>query len=391
MTGTSAPSSPFDTTSPERYRASRRVTHVSMATNALLAAGQVAIGLVGHSQALVADGFHTLSDLISDLMVLFALKHSSKEADEEHPYGHARIETAATVALGSLLILVGVGIAVRAGLRLWEHEAALTPSTLALWVAAFTIVAKEALYQYTVRTARRFGSDLLRANAWHHRSDAISSIIVFIGIAGSIYGITYMDALAAIGVALFVAKIGAELSWPAIAELVDTGLDREQLQRIRRAILTVDGVKALHLLRTRRLGGQALVDVHIIVSEHISVSEGHQISEAVRHKLIHEIDVVADVMVHIDPEDDLVRAPSDHLPLRSEIEARLHQHLRDIPGATELSRILIHYVDGHLHLELVLPMRVVTDGSAATALAREIRAALQRQDPDIAEVRVYFE
>ncbi|HEX9628281.1 MAG TPA: cation diffusion facilitator family transporter [Acidiferrobacterales bacterium] len=385
------PQAIFDTTDPKRYRASRRVTFASMGVNLLLTAAQIAIGIVGHSQALVADGFHTLADLISDVMVMFAIRHSAKAADEEHPYGHARIETAMTVVLGAMLVLVGAGIALRAGLRLSGDEPLLTPTLPTLIAAALTILAKEGLYQYTVRTARRYGSELLRANAWHHRSDAISSVIVFVGIGGSILGLAYMDALAAIGVALFIAKIGIELGWGGMKELIDTGLEHDKLARIRSAILDVDGVKALHLLRTRRVGGQALVDVHIIVDDRISVSEGHHISEAVRRRLIEEIDEVADVMVHIDPEDDTVKAPSEALPARREIERRLKDYLAGIPAACKVERMQLHYIDGRLHVELIIPLSCVGSAGEAAHLAERLREAVAgAHDPDIAVVRVYY-
>lgn len=366
----------FDTTSPVRYQASRRVALVGMLTNALLVVGQVAVGIIGHSQALVADGMHTLADLSSDLLVLYALKHSAKEADEEHPYGHARIETAVTLVLGVLLLLVGVGIAARAGMRLMDPEAFVAPSAITLWVSGFTILAKEGLYQYTVRIARRFDSDMLRASAWHHRSDAISSIIVFLGIAGTIAGIHALDALAALGVALFVAKIGIQLGWPAISELVDTGLGKQQVQHIRRTILGVDGVRELHLLRTRRIGGRALVDVHIIVDEDISVSEGHYISELVRTRLVNEVDVVADALVHIDPEDDTHLTPARDLPSRSAVHALLNTHFKDIDAAAHIERITLHYVGGRLRIELLLPLSVLASPDAGTQLAARFRAAI---------------
>ena len=385
----SAASNLFDTTNPVRYAASKRVTYVSLTLNSLLALGQVIIGIIGHSQALVADGFHTLSDLITDFMVLFALKHGMKEADEEHPYGHARIETAITVALGAIMVAVGAGIGIRAFLRLVDDAAFITPDTLTLWVAAATILTKEGLYQYTVRTARRFDSEMLRANAWHHRSDAISSVIVFVGIGGSIAGIHYMDALAAIGVAFFVAKVGIELGWPAISELIDTGLEPEHLKHLEATILGVDGVQALHLLRTRRVGGRALVDVHIIVDERISVSEGHQISETVRTKLIREIDVVSDVMVHIDPEDDLVRAPSGKLPSRSVLRARLDGYFSDIAQWKQVEAMTLHYIDGRIYIDLLLPRTCLTDVADVDRIAKRLRAAAS-QDGDIADVTVYF-
>lgn len=373
MSATNSEQAFFDTTSPVRYQASRRVALLGMGTNALLVIGQVVVGIVGHSQALVADGMHTLADLSGDLLVLFALKHSAKEADEEHPYGHARIETAVTLALGVLLVLVGLGIATRAGLRLMDHENIVAPSAITLWVSGFTILAKEALYQYTMRTARRFDSDMLRASAWHHRSDAISSIIVFLGIAGTMAGIQWLDALAAAGVALFVAKIGVELGWPAINELVDTGLDPEELRHVRRTILSVDGVRELHLLRTRRIGGRALVDVHIIVEEDISVSEGHYISEAVRTKLVNEVDVVADALVHIDPEDDVHSAPVRDLPSRSALQAELKNAFRDINAATQIERIVLHYVNGKIRIELLLPLSALSQSEDAQSLATRFR------------------
>lgn len=379
----------FDTTSPVRYRASRRIAFLAMATNAILVLGQVIAGIVGHSQALVADAMHTLADMSTDLLVLYALKHSAKEADEEHPYGHARIETAVTLVLGIILLLVGFGIAFRAGVRLTNNAPFVPPTSLALWASGITILAKEALYQYTIRVAKRFDSDMLRASAWHHRSDAISSIIVFLGIAGTMAGIQSLDALAALGVALFVAKIGIQLGWPAINELVDTGLDKQDVQKIRRTILAVDGVRELHLLRTRRIGGRALVDVHIIVDEDISVSEGHYISEAVRNRLVSEVDVVADALVHIDPEDDTHNTPARDLPSRLAVQARLKERFQDIAVAMQIEKITLHYVRGRIAIELLLPLSVARDLADAERLTGLFRAALS-QDPLIASIDIHF-
>ena len=374
MKDTDAPAL-FDTTTPVRLQASRRVAMTAMTTNAVLVIGQITAGLIGHSQALVADATHTLADMSTDLLVLFALKHSAKEADEEHPYGHARIETAVTLVLGVVLLLVGAVIAARAVMRLMGDDPFVPPTVLTLWAAGITILAKEALYQYTMRTARRFDSEMLRASAWHHRSDAISSIIVFLGIAGTIAGIQALDALAALGVALFVVKIGIELGWPAINELIDTGLGRKELQHIRRTILSVDGVRELHLLRTRRIGGRALVDVHIIVDEDISVSEGHYISEAVRHRLVHEVDVVSDALVHIDPEDDTDFAPAHGLPSRATVQAELKQAFHHLPAAASIERLTLHYVGGKLRVELLLPLSVLTRPEDGALLLRRFQEA----------------
>jgi cation diffusion facilitator family transporter len=380
---------PLDRSHPERYRASLRVSVANLASNLLLTVAQVIVGIVGHSQALVADGLHTLSDMLADLLVLFALTHGRKGADEEHPYGHERIETAVTLLLGVLLVAVGVGIAVRAGLRLFADEALVVPSMLTLWVAVFTLFAKEAMYRYTIRTADRYRSNLLRASAWHHRSDALSSLIVAAAIGGSLVGFSYFDAVAAIIVALMIVKVGVDLAWRALRELVDTGLAEPDLTAIRRAIFEVSGVKALHLLRTRRLGGQALVDVHIIVDDKLSVSEAHHISEAVRTKLIGEIVPVADVMVHIDVEEDIAEPSGAGLPLRDEVLERLRRYFRDIPEAGQIERTTLHYLNGRITLELLLPLAAAPTSTEAGRLTREFNAAV-RDDREIASVTLMF-
>ncbi len=379
----------LDTTDKQRYKASRHVTQVSVAANVFLSVAQVIIGVLGHSQALVADGMHTLSDVITDFMVLFALKHGRKAADTEHPYGHGRIETAVTMILGATLFAVGVGIAVRAGLRLADPEPFVIPSVITLWVAVTTIFAKEGLYHYTMRTANRYGSNLLRANAWHHRSDAVSSLIVVIGIGGSLIGFGYFDAAAAIVVAFMVAKIGFGLARQALRELIDTGLESEHLDSIRKTILSVCGVQALHLLRTRRVGGRALVDVHIIVDDKLSVSEGHQISETVRAKLIDEIGPVADVMVHTDTEEDIRRPSCADLPLRDQVLKRLDRYFQGIPEAKHIERTTLHYRNGRIDVELLLPLSAVADMGAARKLRQRFAASVEA-DREIASLDVRF-
>lgn len=379
----------LDHTDPKRYHASRRVTLVSIAINLVLTIAQVIIGLIGHSQALVADGMHTLSDVVTDGMVLFALKQGSKAADKEHPYGHGRIETAVTMLLGGLLIGVAVAIGVRAAIQFADVQPFLAPSVITLWVAAATIAAKEGLYRYTIHTANRYESSLLRANAWHHRSDAISSLIVFAGIGGSLLGFLYLDAVAAIIIALLITKIGVQLTWQALRELIDTGLDDAELAAIRQTIMDVSGIEALHLLRTRRVGGRALVDVHIIVDGHLSVSEGHQISEMVRAKLIDQIEPVMDVTVHIDIEEDTTDATCEGLPLRNEISNRLQRYFADIEEARLIERATLHYLAGRIDVELLLPLKVAPDTAAAQHLRQRFASAAAK-DKNIRSIDLCF-
>lgn len=373
----------------KRYRKTVRVTLVGSALDLVLGIAKIVVGFYSQSQALIADGIHSFSDLATDGLVLYAAAHAARAADEEHPYGHRRIETVATVGLGVALIAVAAGIAIDAGQRLFEPERLLRPGVGALVVAALSIISKEAIYHYTMRTARKVRSDMLRANAWHSRTDAISSIIVFVGVAGTMAGLDYLDALGAIGVALMILKIGGDLMWRSLRELVDTGLEPERIQAIRKTILSVDGVRALHMLRTRRMGGDALADVHIQVNPSISVSEGHQISEAVRATLIREIDEVCDVTVHIDTEDDQAAKRTDALPQRSEVIKRALNCFRNIDAVNDIEQIGLHYLNGKIQLELLLPLERAQDTVTARELAQEFKDAI-RDDEVISKVEVRF-
>ncbi len=373
-----------------RYRQTRRVTLIGAALDLTLGLLKIIGGHIGHSQALLADGVHSLSDLSTDVLVLFAARHANVDADEDHPYGHARIETAATVGLGILLLLIGAGIAIDAVGKLLSPEALMVPAAWALIIAAVSVASKEWIYRYTMHYARALKSNLLRANAWHSRSDALSSVVVIIGVGGAQFGFAYLDAIAALMVAAMVAKIGYGLSWSSLRELVDTGLEPRELEDIRATILSVGGVKALHELRTRRMGGKALVDVHIILEDPtLSVSEGHHISENVRSRLIRRIDDVEDVMVHIDPEDDEAAAPSEHLDLRQKLLTRLRSRWSHLPVASEIRRVTLHYLDGKVHEELELPVSAAPDPEAAERLEADFRRAVA-DEPDVAQVRLLF-
>lgn len=351
-----------------RYKEIRKVTLIGSAIDLSLGVAKIIGGFLASSTALIADGVHSLSDLATDIIVIYAAKHSHKEADAEHPYGHGRFETLATVILGVALIAVAVGIGIDAIDRLFHVERQLHPTELALYIAIASIISKEAIYHYSMVIARKYRSEMLKANAWHSRSDAISSVIVVVGVVGSMAGLSYLDAIAAVGVALMIVKIGWDLAWQSLRELIDTGLEPERVKLIRKSILEVQGVKALHVLRTRRMGGEALVDVHIQVNPSLSVSEGHHISEQVRQRVIADIDEVADVMVHIDPEDDETVAPSRHLPLRRDVLKKLKAAWSAVEG-TSLIRdqdITLHYLEGKIRIDLVLPLSLLENEPLAT-------------------------
>lgn len=373
----------------ERYRETVKVTLIGAVIDLLLGVVKIIVGGMAHSQALIADGVHSLSDLVTDGLVLYAAKHGSREADEEHPYGHGRIETVATVALGIALIAVAFGIAYDSVLRLREPGMLIRPDFIVLIVAGISVVAKELIYRYTMHIARRYRSEMLKANAWHSRSDAISSVVVLIGVGGSMAGFVYLDAIAAVIVALMIAKIGWDLSWHSLRELVDTALDKERVEDIEKAILTVDGVMALHLLRTRRMGGDALVDVHIQVNPEVSVSEGHQISEIVRQRVMKEIAEVCDVTVHIDPEDDSITVLCADLPLRGEVMRRLALYFKDCKEVSQMEDVILHYLSGKIDIDLFLPWSSVASMEEAIELKKRLQAKVA-DDPDIGYLDVVF-
>ncbi len=371
-----------------RYHDVRRVTVVGAIVDFILGVTKIVVGWIAHSEALVADGVHSLSDLATDFIVLYAARHSHRDADEDHPYGHGRIETLATVGLGVMLILVAFGLAWDAVGRIGAPDQLFTPGALALVVAMLSILSKEALYQYTIAVARRLKSNMLMANAWHHRSDAISSIVVFIGVAGAMMGYHYLDAVAAVAVSVMIAKIGFDLVLSSTRELIDTALEPELVESIRQAITRVNGVRALHMLRTRRSGGQALADVHLQVDPRISVSEGHQIGDTVRRELLDRFDEVTDVTVHIDPEDDEKESPCDHLPLRDELINRLGEQWAGI-ARIEDKDITLHYLGGKLQVDVTLPFSTLEQYDDPAELVQNIERAAKSL-PEVDGVQVCF-
>lgn len=291
--------------SESHWPAKRRVTLIGAVVNLLLSAGKIIGGLLGQSQALIADGVHSLSDLLSDALVLFASRWGSLEADHNHPYGHERIETMATLGVGLLLLALGAGFLVDSVSRLLNPERLLEPGWLAFGIAAVSVLGKEALYHYTVRVARQTASSLLRANAWHHRSDALSSVVVVVGISGALAGMLWLDAVAAAIVGIMLGWVGWRLIGEAATELVDTGLSGRELNALAATIDAVDGVCGHGRLRSRRMGGRVFVDVRIKVDARLSVLDGHRIAEQVRQRVVDQLPGHADVVVCLRPADPM--------------------------------------------------------------------------------------
>ena len=376
------------------YRVIRNVTVVGSVVDALLALGKLTGGTVAQSQSLIADGIHSVSDLVTDLLVILAARHSSQEADSEHPYGHGRIQAIATALLAVSLAAIALGIAGDALSRLRGNGELMTPGWLAVVVAAVSVVAKEAVYQYTIRVGRKLDSGLLRANAWHSRTDALSSLIVIAGVLGVMLGFLWADAIGAVGVAVIILYAAFKIGREAFDELIDTGLDPKTLTLMRQTILSVPGVIDVHELRTRRMGSQLLADMHIHVNPLISVSEGHHIGDRVMQVLGEKFKTLADIVVHIDPEDDFEMSNPSGLPLRSELGEAVRKTLAsDDWGTRSLEMgdfsLVLHYIGGSVTAEVVMAL---PSGESREALESESRTLSKKlvEETPLSGVRILY-
>lgn len=286
----------------DKFNAAKKSTLISVAINTILSVWQIIIGVISHSQGLIADGVHTLSDLVADFVVLIANKKSHKKPDDDHPYGHFRYENGASLILGVILLIVGVGMIWSAAQKMLHPELIEEVHVIALAAALISLIAKEGLFRYMLRVAKRVNSSMLVANAWHARSDAASSLVVAIGIIASLCGYKIFDPIAAFIVGTFVFRMGYKFTNQSMQDLMDKGADEETLQEIRTVLEGIDDIQGFHDLKTRKSGDFYLVDVHIEMDSKMSILAGHEIAVKVRDKLM-ENPLILNVMTHIDPYD----------------------------------------------------------------------------------------
>ena len=365
-----------------------KVIAVGAVANLVLAVLKIAGGIVGRSTAMVADGIHSLSDLLTDGVVLFAHKIGQLPADENHPYGHGRAETLGATLVGAVIMVAGLGLAYGS----WEiiaTDAFRTPTWPALVAAVISIAVKEILFRYTRAAGETTKSPSLVANAWHHRSDAFSSIAALVGIGGAMAGYPIMDPVAAIVVSVMILKVGYNIAFRGLSDLMDTALSEEKTRRIQTMINGMPGVVQTHNLRTRWIGGEVLMDVHILVDPEVSVTEGHHIAENVRRELIRAMDNVQDILVHVDTEDD--RAfDSIYWANRNYLEKQVDPMIAsmdDIQGRTHLRA---HYHGGKTTLEVFVIMRDGMGLEQTGTAVRELRENLQTIE-HVDEVRVFID
>jgi cation diffusion facilitator family transporter len=321
-----------------------KATLVSALSDVGLAAVKFIAGIFGNSSALVADALHSVSDLATDFISYISIKVSHKEPDAEHPYGHGLAETIGTAVIGLFVAAVGITV-------VWQEQkhfsfsfppvAQHDPTWLALAGAVISLVVKEALFIYTLRLGKKSNSESVIANAWHHRSDSLSSLAAAIGIVGSMMGYRQMDPLAAIVVGLLILHMGSKITWEAGQDLMERGLSEERLKEIQRIISSIPGVIQYHEIKTRKAGRDIFIDAHIQVNPRLSVSESHNIAEAVRFAIKKSDQSITDVMIHIDAEDD--REGRYYRDRREQVEVLINDALSRFPGVSLADRPVLHY------------------------------------------------
>ena len=368
----------------ERAAEAARVTIIGAVANILLAAGKLVAGILGSSAAMVADAAHSLSDLVTDAFVFISVRIAAQEADEEHPYGHGRAETIGAAALGAALVVIGFFIVLEVADTLVENRVT-APTWIAAAAAVVSIVVKEALYYYTAMVGKKQNNEVIIANAWHHRTDSLSSVAALVGIGGAMMGFTLLDPLAAVVVVFMIVKIGGEIAWKALQDLMDVAMPPEKLTRIHNTIRNTEGVLSFHELRTRKLGTDVFVDVHIQVQPNISVSEAHNIAETVRYNLKKEAGV-ADALVHIDAEEDQSYKLIDID--KKEVEKKIRDKALRTEGVKDVSELIFHYLNGKVCVDFNVDMDdSLTIGEAKRKIERLRRELLEDEIIDTAVIR----
>jgi cation diffusion facilitator family transporter len=282
----------------------KKVTLIGMFLNLFLAVIKVIAGYFGKSQSIIADGVHSLSDCSTDIAVLIGLKYWNQPPDHCHPFGHRRIETIVAVFIGIILLLAGIGLGYEA-ITKFRNGCFQKPEWIAFYAAIASIIVKEILFQWTVKVAHELKSPALEANAWHHRSDAISSVAVAfaIGIIRIYPNWAILDPVAALAVGIFIIQAAISIIKPSLSELTDAGATKEQLNQIEKLVLAVEGVESIHALRTRFHGPALRVDLHIQVNGNITVKEGHEIASVAKYRLLEKGPDIIDVLIHIEPNE----------------------------------------------------------------------------------------
>jgi len=365
-----------------------RAILIGAVANLILSVIKIAGGTLGKSTAMIADGIHSLSDLLTDAVVLLSHRIAKIPADDNHPYGHGRIENIGATLVGTVIIIAGLGLAYEA----WSFSMSgiqQVPKKVAIFAALISIAVNEGLYHYNRIVGERINSPSLVANAWHHRSDAVSSIAALVGIGGAMMGYPIMDPLAAIVVSLMIIKVGYSIVRSGFKDLMDTGMSEEKARKIEDHINTIPGVIRCHDLRSRKVGGKFLLDVHIIVPKESTVTEGHHAAESVRRTLVRDIENIEDVMVHVDAEDDANFEPI-YWASRDDLVKVANPVIASVEGIGPSPQIRAHFHHGKTKLEVFVRLGDDLDPGRERQILDELKTKLKNLE-HVDDVRVFLD
>ena len=278
-----------------------KVSVISIILNCLLTLIKFISGVISKSSAMISDSVHSLSDVLSTIVVIIGVKISNKKADSDHPYGHERIECVSAIILSGMLFIIGALIGINGIKNVTNSSNLVMPGVLALTASIISIISKEAMYQYTIRVSKKINSAALKADAWHHRSDALSSIGSFIGILGSRLGFKIFDPLASVIISLCIIKVSIDIFKDAIDKMVDKSCDKEVIDKVISVIEKNESVKNIDDIKTRQFGNKAYVDVEISVDENLLLKDAHKVAEEIHDSVENEINIVKHCMVHVNP------------------------------------------------------------------------------------------
>jgi len=356
-------------------QAGSRVVLVGAGINLFLSLIKGVVGLMTGSVALITDAGHSLGDLTTDIIAWFALRLSRQPRDANHPYGHGKFETMGTLSVSLFLIMTG------AFLLSESIDAILHPTPTGAWAlsaAVVSVVLNEWLFRYSLRVARKIRSSVLEANAWHHRTDSLTSIVAFVGIGLNLIGLPAWEGWMAALISCFVAWIGVRMGYEAVQELLDHSVEPDLIGKLEKALGQIEGVVDIHELRARRMGGDVLVDLHVQVPPDITVSHGHKIADQVRARILAADPGVTEVLVHVDPEAD------DSYDISQVQEVDDPESLvRTVAGAVEgvlsVSHVLCHFINRRLEIQLHIEVEPTLQVLEASAIASQVRRALEEQ------------
>jgi len=373
-----------------------KITLLGLIANLILAILKGFIGLISNSSALIADAGHSFSDLLSDGITLWAVRMSNIPKDKNHPYGHGKFETVGTFFVSIMLIFTGIGIAWHVLNKLDSPE---VPGIISLWMAAIAIVVKEGLFHITRAISKKTGSKILLANAWHHRSDAISSVAAFIGIGGSQLGVPLMDPLAGVLVSGLIIKTGIDIGYESIRELTDETVEENVIIELGKIMNSIEGVEHYHEMRVRKMGPHLLVDLHIQVDSMMSISAAHQVAERVRLTILKKLPAVNEVLVHVDAEDDFaeekeVGIPADTTLMRpqNKIENDVKKAIEQVPEIQGITHIYCHYLGKKLTVQVNIILNSELRISNAQEIASIARKKIEKiKDIDVADLHLELE